>query len=306
VAYEYQKLKDRPMETIGDKTYYSKDVYDKKKKGLKGLLQRLIPGGDSGTERAINHPEVATSRDIRKQNQETAIAKRDYIKTGASSKDKTAEVAGKTIDALDFKDSPTNVRDIVELIARQKAEAEKEAEFMNTDYEGGRKVTYHDDGSVSGYEGGVKHEDTYFGGKPNQLRENPYPDFKPEQFMGKDKYMEDEMDMQRVKRMPFASGLIGKNEDKTAPQNRETMRDYMRMHGGTLPGIPEGDTEKLLEFINSYEGEWAPRQASIDDYYQAMLKGEGVGYQQRSDRSDYDHNKHKRNLLRRKAERAYK
>jgi hypothetical protein len=304
VAYEYQKLQDRPKEDIGNKTYYSKDVTDKKKKGIKGLLQRLIPGGETGMERVVKHPEVAIAREIDKQNRETALAKRDYILKGTS-KDKTAEVAGKTIEALDYKDSPTDVRQIVELIARQKAEAEKEAEFMNTDYEGGRKVKYHDDGSVGGYETGVKHEDSYFAGRPNQYRENPYPSATPERFMGKSYDMQEEMDMQRVKKMPFGSPFIGGDKDKTSGQNRETMRDYMRMHGGTLPGIPEGDTERLLEFINSYEGEFVPRGTSIDDYYQAMLKGERPGYQQSSDRRNYDASKHKRSLLKTKASREY-
>jgi|TARA_B110000196_G_scaffold320159_1_gene340863 hypothetical protein len=239
----YKDLENRERVQADDgKTYYKQHTVTSKKKGIKGLLQRLIPGGDSGISTRPDLPfgERSTADFTDKHNRKLADKKERYIVGGDASDDKTQAVARKTRGALD--DGSSDVGDIVALIARQKEKAKLQAQEVN-------------DGS----------------GK--------WDDVAPNDVMGKDSQMEGEMNRQRVKDVRDSSNAANSNpygEGASSERRRKAINldnlNSLKESDGL--GIPEGDYDKLKEYISSQEDH--PEGMSIADYYQSMLEGKDV------------------------------
>tara|TARA_R100000458_G_scaffold36686_1_gene34132 strand:- start:458 stop:1459 length:1002 start_codon:yes stop_codon:yes gene_type:complete len=167
---EYKKLQGRETVYVPSKDarYLKKDTKEGKSKGVRAFLQRLIPGGETGMENVVDTSsankhftgskvgQVMTAEEVDEYNKNLLDDKIDYTLGYARLRDdrtrgddpgggvkaeRSEEVAKKVSTILDNdgkpvydgtrKDAPTeDIRDMVKMIAEQKANAGKDVEFL--------------------------------------------------------------------------------------------------------------------------------------------------------------------------------
>ena len=168
---EYEKLQGRETVYVPSKEtrYLKKDTKEGKSKGLRAMLQRLLPGGETGMENVVDKRydnvhitgsktgQVMTAEEVDEYNKNLRDDKIDYTLGYAKSRgygaprsddpgggvkaERSEEVAKKVSTILDNDgnpvysgtrlDAPTeDIRDMVKMIAEQKANAGKDVEFL--------------------------------------------------------------------------------------------------------------------------------------------------------------------------------
>ncbi len=282
-TYKLQESKKREKVYVPSKDaqYYKEHTEQGKTKGIKALLQRLIPGGETGMEAVpkkefietdkglsfLSTPMTADEVDeynlkLAKEKANTIFGTEMYPTNpfgekdygGGVREDRSYKVAEKISDILDREgqsagthysskdlgDEPTkaDIRTIVEMIAQNKIDAQKDVDFLNTDHEGrmvdpetGKPLENVPENYNQYLEPGVKHLDrtnllahTLGGNYPNQR-------YKAEDFMGSEA---------RVRRLLEAIRMINEGSDpppwtKDARLLEKTKSDYIKRKFNLAP-----------------------------------------------------------------------
>jgi hypothetical protein len=251
----YQEKKARDKVRVGEKTYYKDDTKDVKKKGVRGFLQRLIPGGDTGKETVAKDGALESSA-VDYKNLQTAKNKAGYLSRDVKA-DRTFEVAKKVVDTLDYKVPESGIMEIMELINRYDQDATGETKFMKEEYEGTK--------TGDSTDLGIKHD-------ANRSISAPNPDrWEKERFMPDEDYMDAAMLRARLEKLPDLAERAGTTQNSEY-QNTDKMVEWM-LSQPDWNNMPVNDKERFIQWLRDKGGEFNYGR-SIMDYYEEMLNEE--------------------------------